>query len=111
MRVVFPRGFPFRGEIYWASADKTRPVLIVSEDRGNQRSNQVVVAGITTTIYEKRYPVNVLLPAHDPLPEESEVRCRTLTTLHEAELVEYRARLTVMQMREIDAALRVALAL
>ncbi|MCE5318266.1 MAG: type II toxin-antitoxin system PemK/MazF family toxin [Parachlamydia sp.] len=52
------KGFPHRGDIYWVSLDptlgaetkKTRPCLIVSNDIGNEYSDLVVVAPITSNI-------------------------------------------------------------
>ena len=88
-----------------------RPVLVVSADIGNQHSASVVVAVMTTKVAAKKFPVNVYLPANDPLPEEGEVRCRSLYELPKDELKGYRASLTVAQMSEVDAALRVALSL
>lgn len=50
--------FPKRGEIYWANLDptvggeakKTRPSLIVSNDLGNELSNIVIIAPITSKV-------------------------------------------------------------
>lgn len=48
--------FPQRGEVYWVSLDptqgqetqKTRPCLIISNDIGNEHTNIVIVAPITS---------------------------------------------------------------
>ncbi len=107
----FPRKFPRRGEIYWAPMDKVRPVVIVSNDTGNQHSNSVVVVPITTQIREKRYPVDVHLDDGDPLPGECRITCNSLYTLLKDDLHEYRASLRPEQITEVDAALKVGLAL
>lgn len=57
---------PKRGEIYWVDFDpsigsetqKTRPGLIVSNDIGNEFSDLVMIAPITSKI-KKVYPVEV----------------------------------------------------
>lgn len=57
---------PKRGEIYWVEFDpsvgkktqKTRPGLIVSNDIGNEFSDIVMIAPITSKI-DKLYPVEV----------------------------------------------------
>jgi mRNA-degrading endonuclease toxin of MazEF toxin-antitoxin module len=108
---TFPRRFPRRGEIYWVPLDKKRPAVVVSADIGNQYTNAVVVAAMTTTIAAKRFPVNVLLPAGQPLEKEGEVLCRNLYAMPKDELGGYRADLTSEQMDKVDAALRRALAL
>ena len=58
--------FPKRGEIYWVELDparggetqKTRPGLIVSNDVGNELSNVVMVAPITSKV-RNIYPFEV----------------------------------------------------
>ncbi len=50
------KGFPKRGEVYWVSLDPTlgdetrkkRPALIISNDLGNEYTNIVIVAPITS---------------------------------------------------------------
>jgi mRNA interferase MazF len=60
--------FPKRGEVYWVKLDptigseinKTRPALIVSNDSGNEYSQRVIVAPITSSV-KKVYPFEVQL--------------------------------------------------
>lgn len=108
---TFPNAFPRRGEIYWAPVDKLRPVVIVSADPGNQHSNAVVIAAITSKTPPKRYPMNVHLAAGDPLPQAGEILCRSLYTFKKDDLGEYRASLRPEQIALLDAALASALAL
>jgi mRNA interferase MazF len=83
----FPNKFPRRGEIYWApAATKVRPVVVISDDIGNQHSGSVVVAAITTKLAKERFPVNVRLPLNDPLPKEGEVLCRSIDAMPKDEL-------------------------
>lgn len=107
----FPREFPRRGEIYWAPLEKVRPVVIVSADTGNKFSNAVVVAALTTQPPKKRYPMNVQLPAGDPLEDASVILCRNLYTFLKDDLEEYRADLSQEQLEEVDQALISALEL
>jgi mRNA-degrading endonuclease toxin of MazEF toxin-antitoxin module len=108
----FPRKFPRRGEIYWAPAGtKIRPVVIVSNDNRNQFANAVVVAAITTQLSDKEYRVNVSLPAGDPLDKAGEILCGSIYTLLKDDLRSYRAPLRPEQLAEVDAALKIALAL
>lgn len=107
----FPKGFPRRGEIYWAPMDKVRPVLIVSADIRNQRSSTVVVVTLTSQVPERQYPVDVLLAAGDPLPEPGCVKCDSLYTLRKDDLDNYRDDLRPEQMVDVDAALTKALSL
>lgn len=58
--------FPKRGEIYWINLDptvgseinKTRPALVISNDSGNEYSQRIIVAPITSSI-TKVYPFEV----------------------------------------------------
>jgi mRNA interferase MazF len=50
------KDFPKRGEVYWVSLDptqgdevqKTRPALVISNNMGNEHTNIVIVAPITS---------------------------------------------------------------
>jgi mRNA interferase MazF len=54
--------FPKRGEIYWGPGKKkTRPLLVVSNNLGNQYSSDVVVIPGTTQNTDSVYPVEVLV--------------------------------------------------
>lgn len=58
--------YPKRGEVYWVELDpsvgketqKTRPGLIVSNDIGNEVSDIVMIAPVTSKI-DRLYPVEV----------------------------------------------------
>jgi mRNA interferase MazF len=58
--------FPKRGEIYWVNLDptigretkKTRPALVVSNDIGNEMSNIIMIAPITSKV-KSIYPFEV----------------------------------------------------
>lgn len=50
------KSFPKKGEVYWVSLDptqgneiqKTRPGLVISNDMGNEHTNVVIIAPITS---------------------------------------------------------------
>lgn len=107
----FPRGFPRRGEIYWGPSDKVRPVVVVSNDTGNKFGSTVIVAPLTRTIPDKKYPMNVHLDEARPLPDPGTILCGSLYTLGKDDLLNYRAELSPEQLADLDAALRVSLGL
>lgn len=60
-----------RGEVYWTQLDptrgheqsKTRPCVILSDDRINQRRGTVVVVPLTTTSQAPLHPILVATPS------------------------------------------------
>lgn len=84
----------------------------MSNDVANNRGSVVVVAPITSQTKNRRFPQNVYLGANDPLPMEGLVLCGQIRTVSkEIRLDGYRADLSVNQLREVERALAVILAL
>lgn len=77
--------FPKRGEIYWIELDpargqetqKTRPGLIVSNDVGNEASNVIIVAPITSKV-QNVFPFEVKLTVNDKPAKIMLNQCRAL---------------------------------
>ncbi len=78
-----------RGEIYWVAfepikgseADKTRPALVVSNDRNNEHANTVTVLAISTKI-QHIYPFEVhLRKGQGGIPENSKVMAHHIRTV------------------------------
>ena len=113
------RSWPRRGEVYWADFGEPRgsapalrrPVLIVQNDTGNRSANTVIVVPISSSVPSKDYPFHVRVP--DGLtPRPSIVKCEQPATLDKRDLSEQPlALLPIGTMLEVDAALRVSLAL
>lgn len=115
----FPSGYPRRGEIYWATLPDRggseqhgrRPVLVISNDTNNKFAPVVVVAALTRTTPKRDYPQNVRLPAGGPLRDESTVLGNQLYTFDKDALSDCRGSLNALQLSELNAALKVSLAL
>jgi mRNA interferase MazF len=88
-----------------------RPVVIVSNDVGNENSPVVIVAALTTKGAERGYAHDVQLPAGFPLPEAGRVMANQLVTLDKQFLGQYRASLSGIQLDYLNGALQVALGL
>jgi mRNA interferase MazF len=77
-----------RGEIYWANLDPTvgreqrgtRPVLVLSHDLFNDRSQTPIVAAITSQPQRAGYPLTYRLPA-GTLPSESWIKVSQVRTI------------------------------
>lgn len=109
--------FPRRGEVYWVSLDptigseiaKTRPCVIVSNDRGNQYAARVIVAAITSRGIERTYPFEVLLQPDDGgLSETSKVLLDQIRTVDKSRLGRRIGALSDSLMRAINQAIRLS---
>ena len=102
---------PARGEVWWCEMPEIgrRPVVILSRDALIARHRRALIAPCTTTI--RSLPSEVLLePGDDPVPLRSAVNLDSIERVSIAILVERLGRVADARMREICAALAVAVA-
>jgi mRNA interferase MazF len=82
-------------------------VVVLSRDAAIPRLRRTLVAPCTTTI--RRLPSEVLLePGEDPVPRTSAVNLDSVESVSVSAFVERLGRLSDVRMREICAALEVA---
>ncbi|HVF14867.1 MAG TPA: type II toxin-antitoxin system PemK/MazF family toxin [Acidimicrobiales bacterium] len=100
---------PRRGELWWSELPEIgrRPVVVLSRDAAIPRLRRALVAPCTTTIRGLRSEV-VLEPGDDPVPRRSAVNLDSVESVSVAVLVERLGVLSAPRMREICAALDVA---
>lgn len=98
-----------RGEIWWATVDKPRPVCLVSRDEAYDVRALVITAPVSTTI--RGYSVEVRVGKREGLARTSVVNCDWLVTLPKARLERRMGTLSAAKQRQLDDALRFALAL
>lgn len=103
-----------RGEIYYVTppADsiaseprKTRPAVVVSNDRNNTHSTNVEVVYLTTA---RKSP----LPTHVPIDAtglSSTALCENVQTVSTERFGRYLARCSASELRAIDRALKISL--
>ena len=103
-----PRGTE-HGEIWWAAADKRRPVLIVSRDDTRGARTLTTVASITRTA--RGLASEVEIDQREGLPVPCVANCDALTTIAKARLIRRVGRLSEVKLMELDDALRFALQL
>lgn len=99
-----------------AEADKTRPAAIVSNDAANvtaARLNRGVITVVPlTSSIEKIYPFQVLLPADATgLPRDSKAQAEQVRSIAVARIGRLCGTLPRSRLQELDAALRLHLAL
>jgi len=100
---------PARGEVWWCELAEIgrRPVVILSRDAAIPRLRRALVAPCTTTIRSLSSEV-VLEPGDDPIPRRCAVNLDSVEGVSIAVLVERLGRLADARMREVCAALAVA---
>ena len=101
--------WPRRGEVWWSELPEVsrRPVVVLSRDAAIPRLRRALVAPCTTTI--RGLPSEVVLePGNDPVPRRSAVNLDSVESVSVAVLVERLGVLSGLRMREICAALDVA---
>ena len=102
-------GLPARGEVWWCEMAEIgrRPVVVLSRDAVIPRHRRALVAPCTTTIRGLHSEV-VLEPGDDPVPRRSAVNLDSVESVSLGILVERLGRLADDRMRQICAALAVA---
>jgi len=109
-----------RGEIYVAVLDpvvgreiaKTRPVIVVSNDKNNQFSGTVTVLPITSRNLRRIYPFEVFLSkGSGNLPKDSKAKADQIRTLDKARLVKEIGKLDQKEIEKIEKAMKIHLGL
>ena len=102
---------PARAEVWWCELADVgrRPVVVLSRDAAIPRLRRAIVAPCTTTIRGLASEV-VLDPQVDPIPRRSAVNLDSVESVSVAALVDRVGRLADARMREVCAALEVAVA-
>lgn len=100
---------PARGDVWWCEMPEIgrRPVVVLSRDAVIPRHRRALIAPCTTTI--RHLPSEVILePGEDPVPLRSAVNLDSVESLSIAILVERMGRVADHRMRQICAALAIA---
>ena len=84
-----------------------RPVLVLSRDAAIPKLRRALIAPCTTTIRGLASEVG-LAPGTDPIPQRSAVNLDSVESVSVAVLVERLGRLSDRRMREVCAALAIA---
>ena len=104
-------GLPARGELWWCELPEVgrRPVVLLSRDAAIPRLGRTLVGPCTTTI--RGLPSEVRLePGEDPIPLTSAVNLDSVESVSLGTLVERIGRLSDDRMRQVCAALDIAVA-
>ncbi len=109
-----------RGEIYLTVLDpvvgreisKTRPVVVVSNDKNNEFSATVTILPLTSRNLQKIYPFEVFLPkGAGNLPKDSKVKADQIRTLDKSRLLTLIGKLEREEIIQIEKAMKIHLEL
>jgi len=109
--------FPKRGEVYLISFDpivgseigKSRPALVISNDRNNEFADTVTVIPITSKT-AKIYPFEVFIPKGAAgLVKDSKAKCDQIRTISKKRVIKYLETLDEIHLKEIEEAVLIHL--
>jgi len=107
--------YPKRGEIWQVSLEpvegheigKTRPALVISNDKNNEYSSTVTLIPITASI-EKIYPFEVFISGEDSgLPLNSKIKCNQIRTVDKLKLLKLAGEISTEIIKKVEEALLV----
>lgn len=107
-----------RGEIYLATLDpvigkeisKTRPVVIISNNKNNLFSGTVTILPISSQNLDKIYPFEVFLPKESGnLPKNSKVKADQIRTIDKTRIIRLVGELKNNFMEDIEKAIKIHL--
>jgi mRNA interferase MazF len=109
-----------RGDIFFANLEPIsgseqggrRPVVVLQNDISNKYSPVIIIAAITSKIFEKEYPTNVfLLSTESKLLKDSTILLNQIRTINKKRLIRKISVLNNFLMKKVDMALKISMAL
>jgi mRNA interferase MazF len=102
---------PARGEVWWCELSEVgrRPVVVLSRDAAIPRLRRTLIGPCTTVVRGQASEV-VLDPDIDPIPRRSAINLDSVESVSTGVLVQRIGRLSDNRMRQVCAALEVAVA-
>jgi len=109
-----------RGDVFMANLSPVkgseqggvRPVLVVQNNISNKYSPVIIIAAITSKVFEKEFPTNVFLRREDSgLLKDSTVLLNQIRTIDKSRLMKKVCSLDSDLVYKVDSSLRVSLGL
>ncbi len=109
-----------KGDVYLAALDpvmgreisKTRPVVVVSNDKNNVFSGTVTILPISSQSLDKIYPFEVLLPKGSAnLPKDSKIKADQIRTIDKSRIIRHLGALEASEIESAEKAIKIHLAM
>lgn len=89
-----------------------RPAIVIQNNMGNKYSPCLIVVPLTSNVENKKYlPTHVLIDTEGGVAKTSIALCEQLSTIEKRRIKKYLGHLTQNEMRRVDQAICVSLAL
>ena len=98
-----------RGDIWWATVDKRRPVVLLSRQEAYAVRALVIVAPVSTTV--RGFAVEVKVGKREGLPKAGVINCDWIVTIPKSALRERIGSLSATKRQRLNDALLFALGL
>jgi len=107
-----------RGEIYLADLKPIkgseqggiRPVLVIQNDISNQHSPVIIIAAITSKIFNKEFPTNVFITKKESkLNKDSTILLNQIRTIDKVRIIKRISALNNFTMNRVDLAIKTSL--
>ncbi len=105
--------YPKRGEIWYVSLEpavgheigKTRPALVISNDKNNEYSSTITLIPITSSI-DKIFPFEVFISKeHSGLSMNSKIKCNQARTVDKLRLLKLAGKISAEILSKVEEAL------
>ena len=91
---------------------KIRPALVIQNDLGNKYSPTIIVAPITSKIFNKEFPTNVLIEENaSGLEKESTILLNQIRTIDKSRIIKKISKANEVIIKKVDLAIKVSLGL
>ncbi|HIH18303.1 MAG TPA: type II toxin-antitoxin system PemK/MazF family toxin [Nanoarchaeota archaeon] len=90
----------------------TRPALIIQNDIYNKYSPTTIVAPITSRVYEKEYPTNVMISRRESrLDKDSTILLNQVRTIDKARIIKHIGSVNKEILEKVELAIKASLGL
>lgn len=85
---------------------KTRPVLVIQNNIGNEFSPVTIIAAITSKIYSNNHPTNVEIDStSSPLKQKSTILLNQIRTIDKTRIIKNYGSISGKKLKQVDEAL------